>query len=72
MKRFLTILLFVAFGISTVFAQTFTATAPTGQTLGYVIIDGTNNVCVASIDQSISGNLTIPSSVSYSYKFFFL
>ena len=64
MKRFLTILLFAILGISTTFAQTFTANAPTGQLLSFVVTYR-SNVCVMAGNRNISGNLTIPSSVTY-------
>ncbi len=65
MKRLLTILLFAILGISTAFAQIFDANAPTGQSLTYRVIEGTNTVGVAAYDRNILGDLTIPSSVTY-------
>ncbi|MBR1516894.1 MAG: leucine-rich repeat domain-containing protein [Bacteroidales bacterium] len=67
MKRIFTIVLFAVLSIGSAFAQVyFHATAPTGQRIRYVIIDGDH----AEVERQysvcfVTGNLEIPSHVSY-------
>ena len=76
-KTILLLLAFVAMGLSNVRAYDFSAVAPSGQTLYYNIVGGSAEVTFPNGDANHdigrvwegytmpTGNLTIPSSVTY-------
>ena len=58
-------LLFALFAPNSMNGQNFVATSPSGHALRYYVISGTNEASVESLNHNISGNLIIPSTVTY-------